>query len=123
MLVGCQQNTNKSLNPNNISMITISIFKGFAQISDELILAITDKQEIDKIVEMVENAKPMEGILDVAAMHYDIKVTYGDKSIKGYHVYLGEENGTILDVENTGQGYMISKKYLEIFQEIIGHQD
>jgi hypothetical protein len=110
ILVGCQNSNNLSLRSHDISEITISNFSSFGQINDHTILTIRNKQEINQTVELIENAKKIQGVMDVAEMHYDINIIYNDQSKKGFHIYLGEEDGTMLDVENTGQGYSLTGK-------------
>lgn len=119
-IVGCEDKNILSLEENGIKEITISNFKYFGQISDDIIVTVKDTDEIDEIARIMKSSIKLEGILDVAGMHYDINIIYMDKSTKGFHIYLGETDGLILDVENTGQGYKLTEGSVQILQGIIG---
>lgn len=72
----------------------------------------TNKDDLQPIIKAIQDARPVEGILDTAT-EYDLELLYADETVYHYSLSLGFEHnarteGLIIDRSNDHQGYRLS---------------
>lgn len=85
-----------------------------------LLKTFSDEETIENILSAIKNSEQVEGIIDIRAPEYALKIVHKQGSWQAFYLWTDEFNdgiysGTIMDVENSGIGYTLkedSAKYL-----------
>lgn len=79
-----------------------------------------EKDKINKIKDIINKSKEIEGILDVAMPEYNLKFFREDNKIITLFIWLdGNENGMCMLSDNSEKGYRISRQNKEELKKIL----
>lgn len=101
-LSGCSKGVIK------VKEVNVFEMESFSEVKEDSLFTFTDKTEIKQIKKAVNSAKKQPGIVDMADPQY--KVELGGKS---FFLWLSQDHGTIMDVENTHTIYSLTDKSVE----------
>ncbi len=97
-----------------IEKITIYQMKDFTEVKEDSKWELTDSAEIRVIRQAFKGAKKQPGIVNMAEPQYRLEL---DKNT--YFLWIGEDSGTIMNVEDTHTIYSLSSKSAKRVYEII----
>lgn len=101
-LFGCQQ-------AKNIEKMTI-----YSMENNSVIIVIEDQETIKKVQEAIAIAKQEPGIVNMVDPEYRIEL--GEKT---YYLWVSENSGTIMDVEETHTIFTLSENAVELLNEVL----
>jgi hypothetical protein len=113
-LFGCQQNNkvkvdNTPSNTENLEKVTLYPMETN---SEEVV--ISDRETIKTIIEAVDSAEKLSGIVNMANPEFKIKI--GEKE---YFLWIDEKSGTIMNTEDTHTIYSISESLIDQVNELL----
>ena len=123
-MAGCSDKTQEGVPYNNKEVISVSLNVNPVWDYDNKSFKtkkFTDANSITIFVEAIENAEEMEGMLNYVS-EFDMTVIFKDSSSEQYHLSLGvetEDEGLLVALANTTQGYTIQKVDAKKIREII----
>lgn len=63
--------------------------------------------ELKTFVEAIQNAEKVNGVMDVTAPDYLLTLTFEDKTISKYSLWLGDDGGAIMNEKDTHTMYTL----------------
>ena len=91
-----------------VSEVNVYEMESFSEVKEGSIATFTGKNEIKQFKKAFSSAKKQPGIVDMADPQY--KVELGEKS---YFLWLSQEHGTIMNVEDTNTIYSLKDNSVE----------
>ena len=79
--------------------------ESFSEVKEDSLVTFTDKKAIKQFKKAFSSAKKQPGVVDMADPQY--KVELGEKS---FFLWLSQDHGTIMDVEDTNTIYTLTNK-------------
>ncbi|WP_394188746.1 hypothetical protein [Paenisporosarcina quisquiliarum] len=98
----------------NIEKIDVYEMESFSNIKKDSLTSFTDSKVVSNFVNAFENANKEQGIVDMADPEY--KVEIGEES---YYLWISEEQGTIMNVNDTHTIYTLSKSSAKTINELL----
>ena len=108
VLVGCNQSQ------ENIEKVNVYEMKSFSAIEEDSSTTFTDSKVVKDFIKAFNNAKREPGIVNMADPEY--KVELGDES---YFLWVSEEYGTIMNLNDTNTIYTLSKSSAKTIKELL----
>ncbi|MGG0643525.1 hypothetical protein ABE021_06250 [Sporosarcina gallistercoris] len=97
-----------------VDEVSIHEMESFSEVKEDTLVTFTDENEIKKFKKAISGAKKQPGVVDMADPHY--KVELGGKS---FFLWLSQDHGTIMKVENTNTIYSLKKKSVSDMNELL----
>ena len=116
---GCLADRSVTLDGKEVIQVNISDFEGFGYVNPDTTTVFADNNSMSIFLKAIGSANRIEGILDVAYAHYNFNVIFKDGSNKGYHLWLYEESGMIMEVNDTHIGYELSEDSVDALNRLI----
>ena len=91
-----------------VKEVNVYEMESFSEVKEDSLVTFTDEKEIKQFNKAFNSAKKQPGIVDMADPQY--KVELGGKS---FFLWLSQDHGTIMDVENTHTIYSLTDKSVE----------
>ncbi|WP_025786212.1 hypothetical protein [Sporosarcina sp. D27] len=91
-----------------ISEVNVFEMESFSEVKEDSLVTFKEKNEIKQFKKAFSSAKKQPGIVDIADPQY--KVILGEKS---YFLWLSQEHGTIMNVEDTNTIYSLKDNSVE----------
>lgn len=118
-LMGCGNGPSIS-NLKNVKKIELLKIEGFDLSSATVLKTFTDEETIEKILSAIKNSQQLQGILDIRAPDYALRIFHKQGGRQTFYLWtdefnLGRYSGIIVDVVNSGIGYTLKEdaaKYL-----------
>ncbi|EGQ19185.1 hypothetical protein HMPREF9372_3752 [Sporosarcina newyorkensis 2681] len=98
----------RSKGVKEVKEVNVYEMESFSEVKEDSLVTFADKTEIKQFKKAVNSAKKQPGIVDMADPQY--KVELGGKS---FFLWLSQDHGTIMDVENTHTIYSLTDKSVE----------
>lgn len=98
----------------NIEKIDVYEMESFSIIKKDSLVSYTDSKVVSNFVNAFKNANKEQGIVDMADPEY--KVEIGEES---YYLWISEEQGTIMNVNDTHTIYTLSKSSAKTINELL----
>lgn len=111
IIVGCSNGTEE------IESISIYKMKNFSTVQEDSLITLTDSKVIDEFTKGFNNANKEQGIVNMADPEY--KVELGGVT---YFLWITEEHGTIMDLNDTHTIYTLSKSSAKNINELLNEQ-
>jgi hypothetical protein len=108
LIVGC------SISSDKIEKINIYKMKSFSVMEEDSLLTFSESKIINDFMTAFKSAKKVPGIVDMADPEF--KVELGDKS---YFLWISQESGTIMNVNDTNTIYTLSKSSVKTIYELL----
>lgn len=89
---------------DDIKKIDVYEMESFSAIKEDSLTSYTNSEEVSLVVKAFNNAKKEPGIVDIADPEYQVQI--GEES---YYLWIREEQGTIMNVNDTHTIYSLSK--------------
>ncbi|MEB1807404.1 MAG: hypothetical protein LPK26_08900 [Bacillaceae bacterium] len=129
ILMGCSSNVNENVTFAGKDVINISLNanSNYEQSQKESFKSNTfkDADSMTIFIEAIKNVERMGGVLNYIA-EFNMTVNFKDKSSTEYHISLGneiEDEGLLVELSNTVQGYIIQKEDAQKLREIIYYRN
>jgi hypothetical protein len=103
-----------SKSPDNIEKVNVYKMKSFSVIEEDSLVTFSDSKMIKDFVKAFNTAKKVPGIVDMADPAY--KIELGDKS---YFLWITQESGTIMNLNDTKTIYTLSKSSVKTIYELL----
>ncbi|MFT4414746.1 hypothetical protein ACLM5H_12880 [Fredinandcohnia humi] len=97
-----------------IEEITVYEMESFSEVKEEWVHVITNKEDIEMFVTAISTAKEEPGIVDMIDPQYKVEV--GEDL---YFLWVSEDSGTIMNLENTHKVFTLSKSSAEKIHEYL----
>ena len=91
-----------------IKKVNVYEMESFSEVREDSLVTFTDKKAIKQFENAFRSAKKQPGVVDMADPQY--KVELGGKS---FFLWLSQNHGTIMDVEDTNTIYSLTNKSVE----------
>jgi len=122
LTVGC--NSQQTVGLRQVAKAEASVSRGFGSFHDEPFLTLEAKQDgeaMERLVQAIQGAEKQEGIVNMTAPDYDVRLTYDDGSTKTYHLWLDErfEHATLMHTDKTHHIYRVTAKSTTVLLDII----
>lgn len=88
-----------------VKEVNIYEMESFSEVKEDSLVTFTDKKAIKQFKKAFGSAKKQPGVVDMADPQY--KVELGEKS---FFLWLNQDHGTIMDVEDTNTIYTLTSK-------------
>lgn len=88
-----------------VKEVNIYEMENFSEVKEDSLVTFTDKKAIKQFKKAFSSAKKQPGVVDMADPQY--KVELGEKS---FFLWLSQDHGTIMDVEDTNTIYTLTNK-------------
>ncbi|MCL6572919.1 MAG: hypothetical protein K6T88_14745 [Bacillus sp. (in: Bacteria)] len=98
----------------NIEKIDVYEMESFSIIKEDSLASYTDSKVVSNFVNAFKNANKEQGIVDMDDPEY--KVEIGEES---YYLWISEEQGTIMNVNDTHTIYTLSKSFAKTINELL----
>ncbi|MDW7650303.1 MAG: hypothetical protein SCK29_08910 [Bacillota bacterium] len=118
VFTGCQ----KAPSAGSVQKIELLQIDGFTQTDSVVLATFTEQDEIQPIVKAIETSTKIDGILDVTAPSFGLKLYDTNDAVKTYYLWVGQDtryNGMIMDVEDTHTGYTLTEEAAEMLFTLI----
>lgn len=98
----------------------VNVYKteSFSESKENSIITFTDSKVVGNFMRAFKNAKKQPGIVNMAAPDYKVKL--GSAS---YFLWISEEQGTMINVDDTNTIFTISKNETKIIYELLHHHE
>lgn len=117
-LFGCSANQ-LELNGEIVKKIIVSESENFGKVSSEVIYETEEEAELMSFIKAFKSAKKIAGVLDVTVPNYDVSFVNDNGKSQGYHLWLSEQAGMIMRVNDTNTGYKLSKESVQELNTIM----
>lgn len=93
-----------------VDEIKISNFKDFGHLNEEYHLVFEEKEQIKTFVNAIENARPVEGSIDMPEGDYNLLLYSNENISEGFHLWISERHptGTIVNIADTATAYSLT---------------
>ncbi|TWT05350.1 hypothetical protein FQV26_12975 [Planococcus sp. CPCC 101016] len=91
-----------------IEKVDVYGMESFSVVKGDSLISFTDSDAVDDFVKAFKKAQKEPGIVDMVDPEY--KVEFGEES---YYLWISEEQGTIMNLEDTNTIYTFSKNSAE----------
>ncbi|MGM7724323.1 hypothetical protein [Metabacillus sp. Hm71] len=108
VLVGC------SKSQENIDKVNVYEMKSFSSVEKDSLTTFTDSKVVNDFIKAFNNAKREPGIVNMSDP--DNKVDLGDET---YFLWISEEYGTIMNLNDTNTIYTLSKSSAKTINELL----
>lgn len=98
----------------NIEKVDVYEMESYSVIKKDSLTSYTDSKVVSNFVNAFKKAKKEPGSVDMADPEY--KVEFGDES---YFLWVSEEHGTIMNVNDTNTIYTLSKSSAKTINELL----
>ena len=98
----------------NIEKVDVYEMESFSVIKKDSLTSYTDSKVVSDFVNAFKNAKKEQGKVDMLDPEY--KVEIGENS---YYLWISEEQGTIMNVNDTNTIYTLSKSSAKTIKELL----
>ena len=98
----------------NSDKVDVYEMESFSDIKQDSLISFTDPKIVSDFVKTFKNAKKEPGIVDMADPKY--KIEFGQES---YFLWISEDHGTIMNVEDTHTIYTLSKSSAKMIYELL----
>ncbi|KIL51602.1 hypothetical protein KP77_11140 [Jeotgalibacillus alimentarius] len=98
----------------DIEKIDVYEMESFSIIKEDSLTSYTDSKDVNIFIKVFNNAKKEPGIVDIADPEYQVQI--GEES---YYLWIKEEQGTIMNVNDTHTIYSLSKNSVEKVYDLL----
>lgn len=98
----------------NIEKVEVYETESYSVIKKNSLISFTDSKVVSNFVKAFKTAKKQPGIVDMAAPEY--KVEFGEET---YFLWISEEQGTIMNSNDTHTIFTLSKSSAKIINELL----
>ncbi|WP_430509149.1 hypothetical protein [Gottfriedia solisilvae] len=78
-----------------------------------------NSEELQTFVDAIKKAKKVSGIVDVATPGYLITLTYEDKTISNYSLWIDDAGGSIMNENDSNHIYTLRKDLIDDLNKLV----
>lgn len=97
-----------------VGKVDVYKMESFSVIKEDSLTTYTDSEVVDNFIKAFKKTKKVSGVADVNDPEYKVEFE-GDS----YYLWLGEEKGSVMNVDDTHTLYALSKRATKTIDEIL----